>query len=63
MNAEGHKVAVLHGKQEGDGRDETIDAFREGKTKVLLTTNVIARGIDISQVVRPLPPPFGAPHR
>ncbi|TIA89897.1 hypothetical protein E3P99_01808 [Wallemia hederae] len=50
MTSEGHTVVSLHGKQESSERDLTIDSFREGKTKVLITTNVIARGIDISQV-------------
>ncbi|PLW21183.1 hypothetical protein PCASD_18794 [Puccinia coronata f. sp. avenae] len=50
MNKDGHKVAVLHGAQMGEGRDQTIDDFREGRSKVLVTTNVVARGIDISQV-------------
>ena len=31
-------------------RDDILDDFRNGKTKVLITTNVIARGIDIQQV-------------
>jgi len=31
-------------------RDGILDAFRDGKTKVLITTNVVARGIDIQQV-------------
>ena len=31
-------------------RDSVIDAFRSGKSKVLITTNVLARGIDILQV-------------
>jgi ATP-dependent RNA helicase DDX19/DBP5 len=31
-------------------RDQILDAFRDGKTKVLITTNVVARGIDIQQV-------------
>lgn len=31
-------------------RDSILDGFRNGKTKVLITTNVIARGIDILQV-------------
>lgn len=31
-------------------RDAILDGFRNGKTKVLITTNVIARGIDILQV-------------
>lgn len=50
MEADGHKVAVLHGKQEGPERDRVIDDFREGRAKVLITTNVLARGIDVATV-------------
>ncbi|KAF5342125.1 hypothetical protein D9611_001438 [Ephemerocybe angulata] len=50
MTAEGHKVASLHGAKDASERDAIIDRFREGKEKVLITTNVIARGIDILQV-------------
>lgn len=50
MTAEGHKVDSLHGKLDTAERDRTIDAFRDGKSKVLIATNVIARGIDIMQV-------------
>lgn len=50
MTAEGHKVASLHGAKDAAERDAIIDHFREGRDKVLITTNVIARGIDILQV-------------
>ncbi|KAI5122912.1 hypothetical protein M0805_007590 [Coniferiporia weirii] len=50
MTEEGHKVASLHGAKDGAERDQIIDRFREGHEKVLITTNVIARGIDILQV-------------
>lgn len=50
MTAEGHKIDSLHGKLDVKERDQTIDNFRSGKAKVLISTNVIARGIDISQV-------------
>ena len=50
MTAEGHKVASLHGAKDASERDAIIDGFRDGKEKVLITTNVIARGIDILQV-------------
>lgn len=50
MTAEGHKIDSLHGKLDHQERDQTIDNFRNGKAKVLISTNVIARGIDISQV-------------
>lgn len=50
MTEAGHTVVSLHGMQESGTRDETIDSFRAGNTKVLVTTDVLARGIDIQQV-------------
>lgn len=50
MTAEGHKVVSLHGKLETIERDAIMASFRDGKTKVLVSTNVIARGIDVMQV-------------
>ncbi|KAI0220641.1 RNA helicase required for poly(A+) mRNA export [Massospora cicadina] len=50
MTAEGHHVIALHGAQELTERDRLIDTFRSGKAKVMVTTNVVSRGIDISQV-------------
>jgi len=50
MTSEGHKVASLHGSKEAMDRDAVMDRFRDGQDKVLITTNVIARGIDIPQV-------------
>ena len=50
MSSEGHKVASLHGSKEATDRDAVMDRFRDGQDKVLITTNVIARGIDIPQV-------------
>lgn len=50
MSAEGHKVTSLHGQLEPADRDRIMDDFKNGRSKVLITTNVIARGIDILQV-------------
>lgn len=50
MVAEGHLVSVIHGAMSPSERDNVIDEFRQGRTKVLLATNVLARGIDIMQV-------------
>ncbi|KIV97495.1 hypothetical protein PV10_01245 [Exophiala mesophila] len=50
MTAEGHKVASLTGGYEGTQRDAIIDSFRTGNAKVLITTNVLARGIDVQSV-------------
>ncbi|KAJ4306218.1 RNA helicase required for poly(A+) mRNA export [Collariella sp. IMI 366227] len=50
MEADGHKVSALHGAHEGQNRDALLDDFRSGRSKVLITTNVLARGIDVSSV-------------
>lgn len=50
MQLSGHKVASLTGSLEGHQRDEIIDEFRSGQAKVLIATNVIARGIDVQTV-------------
>jgi len=50
MEADGHRVSALHGAFEGQNRDALLDDFRIGKSKVLITTNVLARGIDVSSV-------------
>ena len=50
MTAEGHKVTSLQGALEPAERDRVMDDFKNGKTKVLITTNVLSRGIDVLQV-------------
>ena len=50
MKAEGHTVASLTGAFEGAVRDGIIDSFRNGSAKVLIATNVLARGIDVQSV-------------
>lgn len=50
MTLEGHQTAVLHGGMDSDARDAIIDEFRAGRSRVLIATNVLARGIDIPQV-------------
>ena len=50
LNEEGHQVACLTGQFEGGQRDVIIDSFRNGQTKVLITTNVLSRGIDVQTV-------------
>ena len=65
MKMEGHAVSVLHGSLETQERDRLIDDFREGRSKVLITTNVLARGIDIPSVTMVVnyDMPFDKDHR
>lgn len=46
----GYTCSVLHGGIEADDRDATMLAFRKGESNVLITTNVLARGVDVDNV-------------
>ncbi|DBA00225.1 TPA: hypothetical protein N0F65_007869 [Lagenidium giganteum] len=51
MREAGHSVGILHGADMAkEVRDQVIDEFRAGTTNVLITTNVLARGIDVAGV-------------
>ena len=50
LNADGHRCSVLTGQFDGNVRDSVIDDFRTGGSKVLITTNVLSRGIDVQTV-------------
>lgn len=50
MTKDGHAVALLSGDLDIAQRAAIINRFREGKEKVLITTNVSARGIDVEMV-------------
>lgn len=50
LSVEGHQVALLSGEMTVEQRATVIERFREGKEKVLVTTNVCSRGIDVEQV-------------
>ncbi|KDO23815.1 hypothetical protein SPRG_11246 [Saprolegnia parasitica CBS 223.65] len=48
MREKGHSCGILHGADMAlEVRDKVLDEFRLGTTKVLITTNVLARGIDV----------------
>lgn len=44
------KVSYICGKQKGYERNQQTKDFREGKTNILISTDVMARGIDFQQV-------------
>ncbi|TVY86194.1 ATP-dependent RNA helicase [Lachnellula willkommii] len=50
LTKDGHHVVAVHGAFEGGERDRILEEFRTGKIKVLITTNVLARGIDVQSV-------------
>jgi len=50
MSNAGHSVGLLSGELTIEQRAAVIERFKMGKEKVLITTNVSARGIDVEQV-------------
>ena len=46
----GFTCSVLHSNVDAAMRDETMRAFRDGESNVLITTNVLARGVDVDNV-------------
>lgn len=48
--AKGHSVLALHGDLEQKDRDQTMVQFTNGSARVLLATDVAARGLDIAEL-------------
>ena len=48
--ANGFTVECIHGDMRQKERDDIIEGFRAGKHRILLATDIIARGIDVQQV-------------
>jgi ATP-dependent RNA helicase RhlE len=46
----GHKVAVLHGDRSLSQRRAALDGFKRGTFKVLVATDIAARGIDVANI-------------
>ncbi len=46
----GYPVSKIHGDMIQTDRDDIMKSFRNGSTRVLITTDLLARGIDIQQV-------------
>merc|ERR1712159_843774 len=50
MRSKDFTVSSTHGDMDQKTRDEIIKTFREGLSRVLITTDLLARGIDVQQV-------------
>ncbi|MCK9563269.1 MAG: DEAD/DEAH box helicase, partial [Bacteroidales bacterium] len=50
LNADGMASAVIHGDRSQGARQAALAAFRAGETKILVATDVAARGIDIDRL-------------
>lgn len=50
MVKEGFAVSCIYGDMKQDERNKVMSAFRAGDTRVLITTDILSRGIDVQQV-------------
>jgi superfamily II DNA/RNA helicase len=50
MKEDGFPVCCIHSNMEKSDREKSFRSFRKGETRVLISSNVTARGIDIQQV-------------
>ncbi len=46
----GYQAGILHGSMMAQERKQIMDAFRVGKFRILITTDVMARGIDVQEM-------------
>ena len=50
LNKQGIPAAAIHGNKSQSARVAALEGFKEGKTRVLVATDIAARGIDISEL-------------
>lgn len=50
MKEKNFVVSCIHGGMEPEVRNETMREFREGASRILISTDLLARGIDVHQV-------------
>jgi translation initiation factor 4A len=50
LQAQGFPVNYIHGEMEVSERKRRMNDFRSGSTRVLISTDLLARGIDVQQV-------------
>ena len=54
LEADGHRCTSIHGDLDHEARDRVVSEFRSGTTKILIATDVLSRGFDVTQVRRPV---------
>ncbi|MCO5158142.1 MAG: DEAD/DEAH box helicase [Aquamicrobium sp.] len=47
LERDGFEAAVIHGNKSQNARQKALNGFREGKVRILVATDIAARGIDV----------------
>ncbi len=50
LNADGISAEAIHGNKSQNNRVRALDTFKSGKTRILVATDIAARGLDIDAV-------------
>ena len=50
LNADGHRAAALHGDMSQAARNKTVRNLRDGRIRLLVATDVAARGLDVNGI-------------
>ena len=50
LNNDNFSVACIHGNMNQQERNQVVKEFRDGKSRVLISTDLLSRGIDIQQI-------------
>ena len=50
LNNDKFSVACIHGNMNQQERNQVVKEFRDGKSRVLISTDLLSRGIDIQQI-------------
>ena len=50
LNAAGSEAYAIHGNRSQGQRERALDAFRSGRARILVATDIAARGIDVAGV-------------
>jgi len=50
LGRSGHEAAAIHGNKTQGARQRALEAFRRGRTRILVATDIAARGIDVDGV-------------
>ena len=60
LEASGIKAAAIHGNKSQNARTRALDAFKAGTTRILIATDIAARGIDVANITHVVN--FDMPH-
>jgi translation initiation factor 4A len=50
LNADGYPVSCIHGSMSKSEREHALLEFKSGETRILISSDITARGIDVQQV-------------